>query len=181
MKDIIEEILRRYGEMLLASHPDDEVISCYEEGSLSLEEAAWVEAHLVHCAECSEKLDFLRALAQKRKTARRNWVFGLAGTAAMVVILILGGLYLNQRLRGPSSEEKLARFLSETDSVRISSPENIDRVMEYLAESGVNIPESAGVTEIVVDKGLKQRVAQERSVKFAAEFRGEALFLRSGQ
>ncbi len=181
MKDMIEEIMRRYGEILLGFHPDDEVISCYLEGSLSPEETAWVEAHLSHCSDCSEKLDFLRALAQKKKATVRNWVLGLAGAAAMTAILLLGGFYLNQRLRGPSSGEKLAKFLSETDSARISSPQNIDVVMEYLAESGVAIPESGAVTEIVVDEGLRRRIAQERSVRFAAEIHGETLFLRQGQ
>jgi hypothetical protein len=181
-EDILESLLSRYGELLFPGHPDPETLASYAEGSLGHEEKAWVQAHIAGCESCSENLDFLLGFMryERRKHLKKAWLVGAASAMAFAIVLAVGGFYLNH-IRKPSPDEKLAQFLAEVDSIQITSPKNIDRVMKYLAEAGRAIPDSPSVKKVVLDENLKERLARERSVRFAAETHGETLFLREGR
>ena len=164
---------------MFPGHPDHETLASCAEGSLGPEEKAWVQAHVRNCEACSEKLDFLLGFMrdERSRRLRKAWLVGVASTALLVLVLVIGGFYLNH-IRKPSPGAKLAQFLAEVDSTQMTSPKDIERVMEYLAESGAAVPDSPSVKKIVVDENLKERLTRERSVRFAAETRGETLFLR---
>ena len=177
MAELPETARQKLKHWVAGPHPDANLLSAFAENSLSARERGLLVEHLAACASCREVValaapqDISAAIAPVPEKAVRQWAMLRWGTAAAILVVMVGVVWLGRTNRtvAPKPAAEVARAMPELQNEPVPAEKQKEEMPSAGAADAARPPALPDKVE-----AARPRVAKEARPAPAAEAKAQA-------